>query len=109
MCGRQTTFEKHSHSQFLALNEIRDSREKKFHVTRISIHLVASLVAFQCSDDIGNLTPLATYNVSDTVLFPDETSQKHVSIQGRFPQAILGADAFWTQLSFSAQDPLNFC
>ena len=36
--------------------------------------------------------PLPTCDVSDVVLFLDKTSRKHVSIQGRFPQAILGAN-----------------
>ena len=83
MCGRQTTFEKHSHSQFL-LNEIRDSKEK-FHVTRLSVHRVVSPVP-NVQTILGIcMTPLATYDASDNVLFPDKTSRKHVSIQGRFP------------------------
>ena len=41
------------------------------------------------------VTPLAIYNASDDVLFPDKISRKHVSIQGQFPQVILGAEGKW--------------
>ena len=89
MAGRQATFEKHSHSQFL-LNEVRDPREK-FHFIRISIHRVVSPVSNVLTTLGICATPLTTCDASVSVLFPDKTSQKHVSIRADFLKL------FWKQ------------
>ena len=66
--------------------------------------LIVLFSRFSCFNNIGNLRDaFQQHAVCFQCPVSEETSRKHVSVQGRFPQVILGDEGKWEETPWTSQ------